>query len=76
MPEHLTQTSALGHRDDGAAKSLLDEMALAARTLDQERDPGGTITYYVDRIKYILLEGNALRARNVYKLPWRQPVKK
>jgi hypothetical protein len=48
------------------AKAFLDEVALAARTLDQERDPAGTITYFVDRIKHILLEGNALLARNAW----------
>jgi hypothetical protein len=48
------------------AKAFLDEVAVAARALDRERDPAGTITYFVDRIKYILLEGNALLVRNAW----------
>lgn len=48
------------------AKAFLDDVALAARALDRERDSTGTITYFVDRIKYLLLEGNALLSRHAW----------
>lgn len=41
------------------AKAFLDEMTVAARALGRDRDPTGTLTYYVDRLKHILLEGTA-----------------
>ncbi len=49
------------------AKAFLDEVLLAARALQRERDPTGTVTYFVDRIKHILLEGNALLARSAWE---------
>ena len=49
------------------AKAFLDEVTLAARALDHGRDPSGTITYYVDRMKHLILETNASLAHAVSK---------
>jgi hypothetical protein len=41
------------------AKKFLDEVMVAATALGRDRDPTGTITYYIDRMKHIILEGVA-----------------